>query len=423
VTGARSGALIDGLLEGDTCDRLLEIVEHGRQVPTGRGELSGLLVADRIDLPQQRKWVRGSGEHSNSLAFVNDQYVLKLYRRIEPGPNPEFEIALMLAGQGFARMPALAGGVRYERPGFPTGILALVQSLVPNQGSGWDVTIDELGRYYERVAVRIGGSANPPPSDSLDAPSPFFAALENVYLSGAATLGRRTAELHLALARATGPAFAPEPFGATELAATSDAMKVQATEILELLASRLGTLPDQVRPKAEAVLASGGLLLDRFDAIRAVDRAGWRSRIHGDYHLGQVLRTEEDFVIIDFEGDPARSIEERRAKQSPLEDVAGMIRSFSYAAHAALAAFTVHAPDDSGVLQAWADTWYRFVAEAFLRGYAATMGDSPLIPRGPHFDTLLRAYALERGLFELRYELTHRPDWVPIPLMGLLNLS
>jgi maltose alpha-D-glucosyltransferase/alpha-amylase len=423
VTGARNGAVIDGLLDADTCDRLLEIVAHGRQVPTGRGEISGLLVADRIDLPPQRKWVRGSGDQSNSLAFVNDRYVLKLYRRIEPGPNPEFEIALMLARQGFARTPALAGGVRYKRPGSETGMLALVQSWVPNQGSGWDATIDELGRYYERVAARIGGSAHPPPSDSPEAPSSFFAALENVYLAGAATLGRRTAELHLALARGTEPAFAPEPFGAPELAATSDAMKAHATEVLDLLASRLGILPDRVRPKAEAVLAAGGLLFDRFDAIRAVDGAGWRSRIHGDYHLGQVLRTEEDFAIVDFEGDPARSIEERRAKQSPLKDVAGMMRSFSYAAHAALAAFTVHAPDDSGVLQIWADTWYRFVAEAFLRGYGATLEGSPLIPRGPHFDTLLRAYALERGLSELRYELTNRPDWVPIPLMGLLKLT
>jgi maltose alpha-D-glucosyltransferase/alpha-amylase len=357
------------------------------------------------------------------LAFVNDRYVLKLYRRIEPGANPEFEIAMMLAGQRFARTPALAGGVRYERPGSETGILALVQSWVPNQGSGWDVTIDELGRYYERVAARIGGSAHPPTSDSPDAPSSFFAALESVYLAGTATLGRRTAELHLALARGTEPGFAPEPFGASELAATSDAMKAHATEVLELLASRRGTLPDRVRPSAEAVLAAGGLLLDHFDAIRAVEPAGQRIRIHGDYHLGQVLRTEEDFIIVDFAGDPARSIEGRRAKQSPLKDVAGMIRSFSYAAHAALATFTVNAPDDSGVLQVWADTWYRFVADAFLRGYGATMADSPLVPRGQDFDALLRAYVLERALSELRHELTNRPEWVPIPLMGLLKLA
>ena len=134
------------------------------------------------------------------------------------------------------------------------------------------------------------------------------------------------------------------------------------------------------RGKAEEILAERGALLARFDATRGLDAAGMRIRIHGDYHLGQVLRTEEDFVILDFAGDSALSIEERRTKQSPLKDVAGMIRSYGYAAYAALFAFAVHAPEDYALLEPWAGTWERWAADAFVKGYLAAAGETPLLP-------------------------------------------
>ena len=155
-----------------------------------------------------------------------------------------------------------------------------------------------------------------------------------------------------------------------------------------------------------------------------MQHAGQRIRVHGDYHLGQVLRTEEDFVILDFEGEPARSIAERRAKQSPLKDVAGMVRSFGYAAYAALFAFTVHAPDEYASLVPWADTWEHWAAEAFLRGYTAAAGDSTLLPRGSaDRNALLTAFTLDKALYELGYELNNRPDWVRIPLLGIQQLT
>ena len=163
----------------------------------------------------------------------------------------------------------------------------------------------------------------------------------------------------------------------------------------------------------------------RFDDLRSESSdAGLRIRIHGDYHLGQVLRTEEDFVILDFEGEPARSIAERRRQQSPLKDVAGMIRSFSYAAYAALFAFTVHAPDNYPALEPWADTWQHWSADAFLKGYLAGMEDAPLMPR-PRLrcgERLLSAFMLDKALYELGYELNNRPDWVRIPLIGIRKL-
>jgi len=261
-----------------------------------------------------------------------------------------------------------------------------------------------------------------PEHGSLAEPPPFFAALENWYLTSAATLGRRTAELHLTLAETPGAAFAPEPLDTAALNALADDMHAHARASLEALEQRLGTLGEPSVPYADALLARRDALLARFDEVRGLDGAGARIRIHGDYHLGQVLRAEEDFVILDFEGEPDRSIMQRRAKQSPLKDVAGMIRSYSYAAYAALFAFTIHTPDSQAALEPWADTWQYWVADAFLSGYRATVGGSPLLPQAGRWDRLLRAFVIDKALYELGYEVNHRPEWVRIPLIGIHKL-
>ena len=200
-------------------------------------------------------------------------------------------------------------------------------------------------------------------------------------------------------------------------------MKRHAVGVLGVLQDRLPALGESARTQAEAVLAARSTLVDELDRIRRVDRAGLRTRIHGDYHLGQVLRAEEDIVILDFEGEPARPLSERRAKQSPLKDVAGMMRSFSYAAYAALFAFTVHAPAEYTSLEPWADTWQHWASESFLQGYCAAMGQAAIVPHGASFSELLRAFALEKAMYELGYELNNRPDWVRIPLTGILKLA
>jgi len=367
--------------------------------------------------------------------------VLKLFRRMEPTPNPEFEIGSILTRRGFTRTPPLAGAIEYLRPNLEPGTLAVLQTMVQHQGSGWEFTVDELRRFYERVSARVSEThgaddvhpvlpARPslpghwglPAHTSLEEPPPFFATLENWYLASAATLGRRTAELHLMLSDTPGAAFAPEPLDGAALNALANDMRTHARATLDLLEQRLGTLNETSRPYADAVLAERDTLLSRLDELRGLDGAGMRIRIHGDYHLGQVLRTEEDFVILDFEGEPDRTIAQRREKQSPLKDVAGMVRSYSYAAYAALFAFTTHAPDSQAELEPWADTWQYWVADAFLNGYRATAGSSSLLPRDEKWDRLLRAFVIEKVLYELGYEVNHRPDWVRIPLIGIRKL-
>ena len=199
-------------------------------------------------------------------------------------------------------------------------------------------------------------------------------------------------------------------------------MRSHGEAALTMLGQRLGALEGVARTYADAILAQRHALLLRFEQMRGLSYAGLRIRVHGDYHLGQVLRTEEDFAILDFEGEPARSIAERRQKQSPLKDVAGMVRSYSYAAYAELFAFTTHGPDHFARLEPWADAWQHWTAQAFLTAYATAVSNAPFMPRGAALGVLLRAFVLDKALYELGYELNHRPEWARIPLAGIHKL-
>jgi len=432
VTGARKGVIVDGMQDDDVCNRLLAWVDGADEYATLKGSVRGSREST-VDGSQDARlatpaaWTRITSEHSNTIAIADDRRVLKLFRRIEPGINPELEIGRALTSHGFPRVPALAGAIEYLRPSLEPGTLAIVQRAVANQGTGWTYTIDDLRRFFERVAARSTRSDRQERLDGQDGragdgPPPFFAALESWYLTSAATLGRRTAEMHAALAAIAGDAFAPEPFNAGELEARAGDMRTDAERALDHLAAAVPTIDERGRPLAESVLAARETVLQRIDAIRNVGDAGVRTRIHGDYHLGQVLRAEEDFVIVDFEGDTGRPVAARRAKQSPLRDVASMLRSFSYAAYAALFAFTVHAPDEFRPLEHWAETWRYWVTRTFLGGYRETIGPSPLLPGAAAIETLLRAFTMDKALQELSYELTNRPEWIRIPLMGVRKL-
>jgi maltose alpha-D-glucosyltransferase/alpha-amylase len=288
----------------------------------------------------------------------------------------------------------------------------------------WSFTLDELQRYYERVVARIGTEGMPVDSThETDEPPPFFAALEGWYLTAAATLGRRTGELHLALARGTSPAFAPEPFDEESLRDFAALAVTHANDVLDRLAHLRHTLQDPGRGRAELVLDARADLIEQLKSAGSLSDGGLRTRVHGDYHLGQVLRTEEDFVVLDFEGEPGRTLAERRGKTSPLKDVAGMLRSFHYASQAALIAFSRSSPATADQLRPWAETWQYWAARSFLDSYRETMADSGILPAGAAFDRLLGAFVLDKALYELGYELNNRPDWARIPLHALSTLA
>jgi maltose alpha-D-glucosyltransferase/alpha-amylase len=256
-------------------------------------------------------------------------------------------------------------------------------------------------------------------------PSPVARDHVGIYLDSAATLGRRTAELHLALASpTTDPAFAPEPLTATDLQNVVADLRQQASSTFDVLKENMPQFPDDIVELAALLLSRRRNILDRLRSFGGEDVRLERTRIHGEYHLGQVLRVKTDYVIIDFEGEPARPLALRRSKQSPLKDVAGMLRSFGYAAYGTLMSYTSRRPDDLTQLEPWAQLWERSSAAEFLRAYRETTQNVAFLPSDKEaFRRLLDIYLLDRALYELRYELINRPTWLRIPLTGMLSLS
>jgi maltose alpha-D-glucosyltransferase/alpha-amylase len=297
---------------------------------------------------------------------------------------------------------------------------------VKNEGDGWQWTLDELSRYYESVA------SCPPPKEQGRLPRfgdegtvPADASERaGLYLTSAALLGQRTAEMHLALATETeDEAFKAEAFTAEDLSIDARRIDTQINQTLNALRSGMQNLKDLTGDDAATILSRRIELFARAHAITSGTPSGQRIRIHGDYHLGQVLRAKNDFVLLDFEGEPARTLEERRSKQCPLKDVAGMLRSFSYAAYSGLDQYVQRHPDSARSLEPWARLWQNAVSIEFVRSYRETMASKPgLLPETAQAESLLNAYLLEKALYELLYELNNRPAWVRIPLAGILGL-
>jgi maltose alpha-D-glucosyltransferase/alpha-amylase len=418
-----AGVLHEGLL-GSSPAALLEILANGEELRTRGGTLIGLpssVLASLRGLQPLAARVSGA-EQSNTSAIFGDRLIMKLFRRQQPGQNPDVEVGRFLTETvNFGNTPPFGGCIEVRRADAEPATVALLQGLVQNEGDGWQWTLEELDRYYESTAsVR---SPAVPAANEHDTAPPEAREHAGLYLDAAAVLGRRTAEMHLALASGHDAAFAPQTPDTSELATLRDQLAGHAAHAFDLLKTHLPGLADDTVEGAGLALSRRGALLAKFRALDAVRSPGQWTRIHGDYHLGQVLRSKGDFVILDFEGEPARPLAERRLKHSPLKDVAGMVRSFSYAAFVALTKYTTRRPEDFAQLESWARLWEASVSGEFLRAYREAIGDSPIIPAArEEFDALLQIYILDKVLYELVYELDNRPAWIRIPLHGILSL-
>ena len=435
VSEKESGLLCDGAFDDPTCQELLSLIRNGREFKGRSARIQGIpgkafadLLGESI-VPLQVR--RGSAEQSNTSILYGDRFILKLFRRQEPGLNPDAEIGRYLTeNTTFNRIPPFAGSIEYERGGDgQPATLAMLQSLVANEGDGWKWTLEELDRYFETCAPlplpeTLRAQMDSPLELSKHPPPQLARDHVGIYLDSAATLGRRTAELHLALASpTTDPAFVPEQLTSTDLELLLENLRQHASHVLDLLKERMSYLPDELMEMAAAVLSRRRRIQDHFSVLGSGTFRTQRMRIHGDYHLGQVLKVKTDFVILDFEGEPARSLAERRAKQCPLKDVAGMLRSFSYAAYASLINYTTRHPEDIARLQPWAQLWERSVAAQFLRAYRETAQDAAFLPLdSTDFQKLLDIFLADKALYEVLYELNARPSWVRIPLMGIMSL-
>ncbi len=374
--------------------------------------------------------LRVEQDHS-SIAFA-DRFMLKVFRKVEPGPNPEIEMGAFLTEKDFPHAAPIAGWIEYVPNGGDPIALAVLHGYVANHGDAWSYTVDALGQFYESALARPDRH-QPPACDG----SPLSLAYQEApqlaretigaYLESARLLGARTAEMHLALTDPeAGPDFAPEPFSDFYRQGLYHGMAGLMTHNFQLLRQELRRLPEEVRAIAQQVVEQEGELRRRFRVIRDRRISAARIRHHGDFQLTQVLYTGKDFVFVDFEGEPTRPMSERRIKRSALRDVAGMLRSFHYAAYAVLyglAPGVTLRPESTAVLDAWAAYWYTWVGALYLRGYLDRAGYPAFLPKtAEELRVLLEAYLFEKAAYEIGWELANRPGWLRIPLRGLLGL-
>ena len=359
-------------------------------------------------------------EQTNSSMVFENKYFLKLYRKLENGVNPDVEITRFLTERaGFANVPAFQGALEYRRPKSEPTVVCLLQSAVASEADAWTLTLDAVGRYYERVLGRKADLQNQtaPPGAFLDE------LIGGVYPEKATLLGQRTGELHRALASLENDsAFAPEPFNTMAQRSAYQNMRALLRRNFGSLAKRFSDLPETFREEARQVLAAEEEIHEREKRLLNRKTNAAKIRIHGDYHLGQALYTGKDFVILDFEGEPARPLSERKLKRSALRDVAGMMRSFQYAAYSALWQPAMRS-EDVPFLERWADLWYRQMSSIFLQSYLKTTADAVFIPQNSDdFGIMLEAYLLDKAVYEIGYELNNRPDWVVIPIRGIKHI-
>lgn len=373
-------------------------------------------------------------EQSNSSIIYDGSYILKIFRKLESGINPDLEIGRYLTEHHFKYTPPVLGEIVYEPSQGESMHAAILQGFVKNQGDAWKFTLDSLTGFFER-ALQNGDSP------SLDTYHPLELAFEleveelpavarqtlGEYIESARLLGRRTAQMHAALTdEKAGPDFVPEKPTGQYLQHLYGEMIDQAESTLGLVDDKKNMLSGEAAESANQLLASRDKIRDRFSALRETALTAVRIRHHGDYHLGQVLATGDDFIIIDFEGEPARPLAHRRIKTLGMRDVAGMVRSFSYAGYAALFGLVpgvTVSEETKERIENWASYWGAWISAEYLKAYIETAAGAPFIGSDPkEYRLLFDVFMLQKALYEVSYELNNRPNWVQIPLQGILSL-
>ncbi len=435
VIGDEEGYLCDATFDSRFLKQLYSIVT-GKETWQGKaGLVSGLksLKLDAINesmTGQESEPVLMGVEQTNtSIRFHND-LCLKLYRRIEIGVSPEVEMCSALSDQTtFTNLPAYFGSLNYDQSRSSRYSLGILQNYVQNEGDAWQLTLGHVQRYYDDLRVKIKAGVALPAISALSGtpvqlPEIMHELIGGVYLSIIEKLAERTAEMHLSLASLdSDPAFAPEAFTTLYQRSVYQAMCEQVKRAVILIRELMPKLPAEQQPLATLFVQKQKQILQQFDPIRLEKIDALKIRIHGDYHLGQVLFTGKDFVIIDFEGEPSRPLSERKIKRSVFRDISGMLRSFDYAVYNVLQSHSIIHPEERNGLEPWADRWSYYVGQHFIDSYFEKTRGSDIVPADPkQREHLMRGYLMNKAIYELNYELNNRPEWASIPLKGILKI-
>src|SRR5260221_8081827 len=413
--GAREGTLLDVATNPIFIGLLLRNLQQSLTVEEGEQGLrlefrpTSRFTDKPIREPQHIRAIEAQRPDSTSLE--DDQYVVRIYRKLEVGPNPEIEMGRFLTDiAGFANAPALLGSVELV-DGNSNSAVGAIHAFVSNQGDAWNVTASHLDRFVDEQRMLAASE-----DGAIDRHIPYLG-----YLSQA---GRRVAELHIALtSNAELPEFAPEPIRIEDIKRWTGDILIRAERIFEALGKRRDRLRETDRPLVDQLLALQPTLPERLKALlpRGID--GLNIRQHGDFHLGQMLIVKDDIFITDFEGEPRRPISERRRKAPGARDVASLIRSIDYAATSALERARRVAQDDHGRLSAALDAWRDRTTSEFLPAYRETIAHQRLWPSDPKAaEGLLTFFLLEKAFYEIEYELSYRPDWLRVPLTGMIRM-
>jgi maltose alpha-D-glucosyltransferase/alpha-amylase len=415
------GILYSALGDGEFCRSLVGAIGAGEEVAFGKGRLRFFHTADYHRLTEgidQEPVRQPTLEQTNTSIFFGSSLFMKVYRRVQAGVNPELEMGLFLTESSrFDHIVPIAGGIEYLRDDGTSSTLALLQGYIENQGDGWQATLEYLERFL--TGVQMQGPLVSSEPQAMEQPTPHAA-----YLFLASMLGRRIGELHQALAVTTGdPRFDPEPVDMDELRGWIAQIAQEAEDTLTRLQESQLELPAPVQAQAEALINSRQELLERIESTASHPPSFTKTRLHGDLHLGQVLLVENDFIIVDFEGEPARPMAERKAKGPVLRDVAGVLRSYNYAAHAALNQISSERPALHEASVPVLAEWEAIAREGLLRSYRTAIAGASSYPADPdEAESLLDLFLIEKALYEIRYELDNRPSWLTVPLAGLLQM-
>ena len=427
LDGGVKTVLLDALKDDRFLSAILDALERGLIFSgTGSGGGSELRSTHTRALSLQETGAAGSlhprpltAEQSNSSIAYGERLILKFIRRLEEGVNPDLEMSEFLTDKAnYAHTPHLLGALEYRGHNERSMTQGILQAFVPNQGDAWQYTMKSIEEFYGSVAA-----VEVPPREYASADPEHAPEVMRGFLDSVGLLAKRTAELHIALASDVSNAdFAPEPFDEEFQDRFEDSLTELTSRVFEQFRDAMERLPEDARAAGEELSRRQGEITQRFRNALKKPLPGLRTRIHGDFHLGQVLHTGSDFMIIDFEGEPARPLSERRLKRSPLQDVAGMLRSFHYAAYAPLfgATKSTRHEEQKEKLQPWAEAWAGSVSDYYLAEYLKAAGEAKFLPSSrAEIMAMLQIYLLEKAIYELGYELNNRPDWVSIPIEGI----
>lgn len=421
---SKTGFILDSCYDSAFRDLMFSRIAKNYRMKNNGGVLefqAGLFAKIKTDRIESKLL---KADSTNTAIIYNDRFFFKFYRKIEREINPDLEIVRFLTERTrFSNSPRYAGSIAYRDEDAKPIVFGLLQEKVKNKGDAWNMTIEAVGRFHERVLATAGKEKlpkllNKPAIRFEEAPVLLQDYIGQEFYERVVRLGHRTAEMHMALASdTTHPEFSPEYFTSNYQKSLYTSLKKLVKDRFKMLRHSLAKLNPGTRAVAERVLLMEGCILECFSEINSIKTRAIKTRIHGDFHLGQVLFTGKDFFIIDFEGEPGFSFSERRLKKSPYKDVAGMMRSFHYAAFGKILLSENYPQRDIELLESWAEQWQHYVSRFYLGAYMDRMNLGTTL--SCEDDVLIRTYLIEKAVYELGYELNGRPSWTIIPLRGI----